>query len=382
MKNKINCYFRNLTPIRSDDEILYRVLRKAEEMENTKGKSKIRIKKTIIAVCAVIAATALGITSAAAAGIIKFDKIFGNYITAESEELGDNLINVESDFRYYVSDDNYTIELKGVTGSASEIIANLELKRTDGKPVIDYFVNEYIPGENISSADKVKCIEQYGYNRYTINESGNIEIDLNLCAVAPISDEVLTAQGYGFYPSDSFFDFLLANNVGLENIPEVDTSSIVYLPVEWSFSFSYTPTEKALIEIEAEELNTTVCLNATSYMGNKKEDLKGEFTADKIILTATRGYLTLTTDSSDCVNYGIGVENGNDVRFIKKDGTIVSAFISYSSVSADGNVECGILYSREPARLDENSNMQMKMIAVDISEIEAIEINGTLIPLK
>ncbi len=380
MKNDIVGIFGKVSPIRSDEEMLRGVLRKAEEMKTTKN--RISIKKPIIAICAVIAAAALGVTGAAAAGIIEFDKIFGGYITAENEELGEKLISVNSDFRYSVSDDDYVIELKGVTGSASEIIAKLEFKRTDGKPVIDAFVNEYKPDQNISSADNVNCIGMVGYNQYTINESGNIDIDLNFCASSPISGEILTAKGFGFYPSETLFDFIAENNVPYENIPEADTSSIVYIPVEWSFSFCYFPTEKALIEIEAEELNTPVSLNATAYTSDSSENFTGEFTVNKIKLTATRGYITLISESPEYKCYGISATNGNKVRFIKKDGTEVTAFISYSSTSNGGNVECGILYSKEPVGLDENGYTQPKMIAADISEIEAIEINGVIIPIE
>lgn len=380
MKNEIVGLFSKVKPIRSDEEMLRGVLRKAEEMKTTKN--RISIKKPIIVIAAVIAAAMLGVTGAAAAGIIEFDKIFGGYITAENEELGEKLLSVDNDFRCSVSDDDYVIELKGVTGSASEIIAKLEFKRTDGKPVIDYFVNGYKPDQNISSADNVNCIGMVGYNQYTINESGNIDIDLNFCASSPISGEILTAKGFGFYPSETLFDFIAENNVPYENIPEADTSSIVYIPVEWSFSFGYFPTEKALIEIEAEELNTPVSLNATAYTSDGSEDFTDEFTVNKINLTATRGYLTLITENPEYECYGISATNGNDISFIKKDGTEITAFISYSSTSANGTIECGILYSQEPVEFDENGYIQPKMIAADISEFKDIEINGVIIPIE
>lgn len=379
MKNEIVSLFDKVKPIRSDDEILKGVLRKAEAMKNKKTKGK--INKPIAAVCAVIAAATIGVTGAAAAGIIRFDKTFGRQIRAESEELGEELISVNEDFRYNVSNDNYTIELKGVTGSSSEIIANLEFKRVDGKPVIDDFINEYKQEENISSVDSVKCVDMVGYNQYSINESGNIDIDLNFCAISPISGEVLTANGFGFYPSETFLNYIIDNNIPIESVAETDTNSIIYLPVEWSFSFRYFPTEKALIEIEAKELNTIVNLNATTYTDDSEEDFTSEFTLDKIKLTATRGYLTLTSEASDYISYGITADNKNDIRFIRKDGTEVLAFIAYSSTSANGNVECGILYSSEPLTFDENGYVMPKIIAADISEIEAVEINGQIITL-
>ena len=106
MKNDIVSLFKKVTPIRSDEEILKGVLRKAEEMENSKIKNKARIKKLIVAVCTVITAATLGVTGAAAAGIIKFDKICGSYITAENAELGDTLISVSSGFSDSISADN------------------------------------------------------------------------------------------------------------------------------------------------------------------------------------------------------------------------------------------------------------------------------------
>ncbi len=382
MKNDIVRLFDKATPVMSDDEMLTEILRKAEKMEKSNIKSRKLIKKPLIAVCAAAGAAVLGIAGASAAGFFSFNDIFGNYIVAENEAVGDTLLAEATDFSSYISDDSYQIELKGVAGTPTEIIAYLQLVRKDGKPVIDDFRNEYNPKDNIVSSDKVMCNDRMGYNRYIVDENGNIEIELNLCSPESLSGERLTAEGKGFYPTEQYYDFVTRENISPENIFEADTDDFIYLPVEWSFSFVYEPVEGAVTQIEADSFSENITLNCESYADNgERAVFTSDFTPVKLDLTATRATLKLKD-----INSGYGANftipsKDNTVSLIKKNGEEINAFISYSSSSHNGDTEFGIHYSKIPVTYDEEGGIIMKIMAIDVTEISALKINGTILPL-
>lgn len=383
MKNDIVRLFDKATPVMSDDEMLTEILRKAEKMKKSNIKSRKLIKKPLIAVCAAAGAAVLGIAGASAAGLFSFDDIFGNYIVAESEAVGDTLLAKASDFSSYISDDSYQIELKGVAGTPTEIIAYLQLVRKDGKPVVDDFRNEYNPKDSIVSSDMINCGNNWGNtNRYTVDENGNIEIELNLCSPESLSGERLTAEGKGFYPTEQYYDFVTSGNISPENIFEADTDDFIYLPVEWSFSFVYEPVEGAVTQIEANSFSENITLNCESRPDNsEREVFISDFTPVKLDLTATRATLKLKD-----INSGYGANFAipsklNSVSLIKKNGEEINAFISYSSSSYNGDTEFGIHYSKIPVTYDEEGGIIMKIMAIDVTEISALKINGTILPL-
>lgn len=382
MKNDIVRLFDKTTPVMSDDEMLTEILRKAEKMEKSNIKSRKLIKKPLIAVCAAAGAAVLGIAGASAAGLFSFDDIFGNYIVAENEAVGDTLLAEASNFSSYISDDSYQIELKGVAGTPTEIIAYLEIIRKDGKPVVDDFRNEYNPKDNIVSSDKVMCNDGMGYNRYTVDEKGNIEIELNLCSPESLSGERLTAEGKGFYPTEQYYDFVTRENISPENIFEADTDDFIYLPIEWSFSFVYEPVEGAVTQIEADSFSENITLNCESYADNgERAVFTSDFTPVKLDLTATLAALKLKDINSGYgANFAIPSKD-NSVSLIKKNGEEINAFISYSSSSYNGDTEFGIHYSKIPVTYDEEGGIIMKIMAIDVTEISALKINGTILPL-
>ncbi|MBQ8841342.1 MAG: hypothetical protein IJZ65_01770, partial [Ruminiclostridium sp.] len=71
-------------------------------MENKKRKT---MKKPLVAFCAVIAVLSLGVTAAAATGIIDFNNIFGRIIRTEDEVLGNSLIGNAENVEWTTSDE-------------------------------------------------------------------------------------------------------------------------------------------------------------------------------------------------------------------------------------------------------------------------------------
>ena len=369
MKNKINDYFRNSTPVRSDDEVLFRVLRKAEEMQKTETKRKIILKKPALAVCAAAAALTLFVTGAAAAGIINFNEIFDKRITVENEELGEKLLCNADNFTFSVSDDAYQIEIQGLAGTDKEILGSLIVSRKDGTPVTDYIENvsqdekifientfcEMYPTEKYEDY-KLYCSEIFNYHA---TGNGDLKIEFSIYSI------------YNMYNSRI--------RIGAER-------KYMQLPFDWSVEFVYTPSETAVERLYRgyftvdDKVPVVYCV-PDEELQNQCEPVETMGDISFIELSSINGKIEGTAKLSDEWIYkAAGREaiaiNKFDVYLTKKDGTKVCAFVE-SGGYAKNRFDLNLIYiSDEVDTLIENETLSESKIAVDLSEIKSITING------
>jgi len=410
MKNEVKKLFDEITPVKSDKEILYGVLGKAKTMENTNNKRKISIKKPIIAVIAAAAAASVGVTGAAAAGLINFDSLFGNTIKSENITLGEELLCKAENFSYTVSDDNYEISLNGISGSATDIIANLEISRKDGTPVIDCFVNEYNPEIGLHGHEEciISSYDEKNYDRflgrtskYKINDDGNIEIvyvmgnhDIN---ANPVANETIKIFGAKIYPIEPYFDYVVEENKAVyifengnlsyfenntDNEIEIDTSGVHYLDLVWSAEFDYIPSEMALKTIDKSYHSDSDKMEVKAY--HYKNDVKTTQDAviENIDIKLTSTFATLTCDMiyEEPENGDIPFPDIEKAYLVRKDGskTLMTMY------SGRGPYEGGFSIAyRYCSYFKDNGDGSFfaDYIAVDLNDVKGVEINGKLYEL-
>lgn len=410
MKNEVKKLFDEVTPIKSDKEILYGVLGKAKEMESTNSNNKIRIKKPIIAVIAAAAAASLGVTGAAAAGLINFDSLFGNRIKAESNELGEALLCKAENFSYTVSDDNYEISLNGISGSATDIIANLEISRKDGTPVIDCFVNEYNPEIGLHGHEEciISSYDKKNYDRflgstskYSINDEGNIEIvyvigDEDMSAV-PVSNETIKIFSAKIYPIEPYFDYVVEEKKAVymfedgeltyfenntDNKIEVDTSSVHYLDLVWSAEFDYIPSEMALKTIDKSYHSDSDKMEVKAYHYENDVETTQDAVIENIDIKLTSTFATFTCDMvyEEPENGDIPFPDIEQIYLIRKDGTKTLMIMNSGHGPYDGGFSISYRYCSY-FKDNGDGSFFADYIAVDLNDVTGIEINGKLYEL-
>ena len=209
--DKMKSYFDNISPEKSHEQITQDVISKAE------SSARKRRFRPLTAVAAATAVMAVGVTTAAATGLLNINDIFGGRISAQDEALAGNLMIAAEDFTWTVSDDDYMIELKGVTGSKSDMLMVYEIKRTDGKPVTDYMTN--VPEDGMlvgfveaSFSDESAFSKAMDDNQYTVNENGNIEIYNRIITNGDLSGQQYSVNGVNLYPNHELWDFLQQQN--------------------------------------------------------------------------------------------------------------------------------------------------------------------------
>lgn len=216
---------------------------------------------------AVFAFLICGISVAAAAGLIDFEAVFGDYIVVKNSELANSLVGKVKNFKYKVSDSDYKIEIKGVTGTDRSMLGVAEISRVDGTPVIDHFINS--TDERVLAAfwDHMDFDGSGAYGS-VVNDEGNIEFHFEISNDSGLIGKKLKATGKNFYPYEAYYNFKTDNNIsymeyrdfsGYVQTPEngyvdhhdfvpadIDDSGIIALELEWEFSFIYKPSEAAL----------------------------------------------------------------------------------------------------------------------------------------
>lgn len=397
MKKYIDEAFEKLTPVRSDEEIFSRVLRRAENLNSSKKRKRISLKKTAVAICAALGTVTLGITGAAAVGVIDFDTLFGRFITAESGELGENLLCRAENFNYTVSDSNYKIELNGITGSAADVLVNLEISRTDGTPVIDSFVNPYDPRYGVDGHDD-SCVYpdkaiDYTHNiggggSYTVNDEGNVEAVFSLGSTElnsyPLKDKKIRIEGAKIYPIEPYFDHIdpLCNGTRVENgkvlyfknnqyVP-VDTSSVHYLDLSWTAEFEYVPSEIALETIRKGYYALDDVKLMVAYADEGISEQKVEFHGME--LTSTHMTIEGKLPSGDLCFAD------NEIYLIKKNGDRIRMIMKSGSQDGHGKFSYTLRYCTG-YKENADGSFFADFIAVDLTQVKAVEINGTVYKL-
>lgn len=385
------------------------------------SKKRISIKKPVIAICAAAAALTLGTVGAAAAGIINFNEIFGNTIRTDDAELGEALIGNAENVKWTVSDDDYVVNLKGVTGTNERVMAVVEIARADGTPVDDYFKNKDILEETILlSGTKYMGLSNpdvnLGKSVYTyVNESGNIEISYQVylgkydtCGITSLDGERVIYDGIGFYPA-SIYDGvtylggdynMIGGNPG-EPSEEIRQrlEQLSVLNLDWSMEFDYVPSETSAKTYTVADLSQPTYFECEVERWDDK-DGDGEYEADegeieviaenerfevmfdKITVNSIGGTFSAKVNLGEYTAPDLYVRPLHtdvlDIRFIKNDGTDYDVTVIVSSGTSASNFETGIM----KCGYDFEYHHGGGQTAIDLSEISAISINGTVYNLE
>lgn len=389
-KKLISQSFSKVVPSKNSEEIMKSVFERTEKMKAEKENKK-TARKPFAAAIAAAAAITLGVTGAAAAGIISFNDIFGSKINAETE-YSYLLMGRAENVKASASDEDYNVSLLGVTGGNDCAIMSIEISRRDGKPVTDYFLNRN-DDSTLMGIISSECgwenpdadSRQYSYTQ--INEAGNILVSAELSVEfdhiedTSLAGEKITVSGDSFYPSDDFFSYI--DEIGAKRSDSgasyadgtpADLSSVVSLPLEWSISFDYFPSEKASekLHIKENDLNRAVTLKRTkNYTVNPSSDEIEEYTVEvrDIEIGCTMGFIELK-EYQESVSEGFPQD---EILLITKDGKEINTqFNGGLSYGYDG-------YAVSRNKLEyysESAEQGYCRFAVDVSEIAAISING------
>ncbi len=405
MNKEIGSFYERITPESSNEEFKNTILRKAEKM-NTE-KKKISFKKPMLAIGAAAAAATVGITAGAATGLFNFDGIFGNVITAESEADADLLVSEALDFSFVTSDEDYIIIPRGVTGTECSFIASFEVARADGKPVSDYLL--YQPTESrlwsthhfgavIPVEERVEYGAAMDEMSFTINDEGNIDVVVGMTYSTDIVGRTIRMNFADLYEynkvllfteeNDLFADFATEDDrfmpfydmesgavydadffrPNLEEIADIDTSDIVLHELDWQVEFVYEPSENAVYSLTGTDLSqsfteTVVILYDVYEIPCTMEDI--EISSINTMIT-----YRLAEEYSE-----IGTQMEQEIFLITKDGEQIKTQFEFGSSRELPDGGYGFLLTAK--NVDDNGNR----IAVDLSEITALSVNGTVYPL-
>ncbi len=408
-KKLIKESFSQVVPVSDNESFRNNVLERTEKMENRR---KISLKKPVIAVCAAVAALSLGVTGAAAAGIIDFNEIFGSRLRVENEELGSSLIGKAADVKWTTSDEDYVVNLKGVTGSGESAIVVIEIARADGTPVEDYFRNtDLLSKTNLMGAYSDCRIDgEYpnigrGGNEY-VNENGNIEISVEFSGIHHsynMKGRKISLAGTGFYPAYNLIEgevprektaFMAYGDSEYQLTQEEwdYLDSIAVLDLEWSIEFVYNPSEKSTDKLIAKELSEKTLMavdidiahensdGTLSFENFEVRELEAAF--DEITISSVGGMLSGNIDISELVaeSYYPSLISRFDtnVKLFNRDGTESDIMVFMSSGTSNTNRETGILSFSFEIEFHANGGQT----AVDLSEIGGISVNGTVYSLE
>jgi len=300
-------------------------------------------------------------------------------------------------------------------------MAVVEIARTDGTPVEDYLKNKDILEETILfSGTKYMGLSNpdvnLGKSIYTyLNETGNIEISYQVylgrydtCGVTSLDGERVILEGIGFYPS-SIFDTgvyidgdynMFGGNLG--DPPEEIRQRLEELSVlnlDWSMEFDYVPSETSARTYTVTDLSQSSYFECEVERWDDKNG-DGEFEADageieilaenerfevifdKITVNSIGGTFSAKVSLGEYTAPELYVRPLHtgvlDIRFIKNDSTqsdvaIIVTSGTSTAPSETGVIECGY---------DFEYHHGGGQTAIDLSEISAISINGTVYKLQ
>lgn len=358
-----------------------------------------RIFGTAVAVCAVLVC---GISVAAATGLIDFETVFGTQIIVNDSDLASSLMGTVKNFKYKVSDKDYKIEIKGVTGDDKNVVVAAEISRKDGTPVADCFVNPVPPDEKqllpLSQITKVSSLSCFGYSMdYRINETGNIDLSMQLYDVGGFDGRKMTFKGKNFYPAGAYTKFERQNEtdgvvqtehvIYNENVAVPDSSDavtdlneIVALDLKWEFSFTYNQSEKSKQVKSLDTPEDSFTLNMCVHTFKPAEDNFYEITAQPSYIEAgsTGGRIDYVYENMGFEfdqAYVTGITEDNELYIIMNDGERVKAGFGNGYEQPDDNIST---CSYDLRYCDEDNYK----IFIDVEDIKAISINGTVYELQ
>lgn len=340
--NKINRYYDKFTMSSSPEEMAQRVI----NADNAARPNRVKFKKPAVFSAAAAVLIVGGVTAGAATGIFNFNEIFSS-ISAEDDTLGEQLMGNADNIRTDISDDDYIITLNGVTGSPISLLANIKIARADGKPItkVDsvYFDVQSIKLQNSNS---------FGGGGYfsAIGQDGALSIDWthSLSYDNLLRGKVLTDGTVS-----------LGGNVSLCADNEI-------VNVDWTIDFDYTPSEESIRTAKAVDVSENCSLKCYK-VSDETEHPTVDCDIYAMVLTDTVGVINCNMLSDEFVMpIAFG---GNDIKLIKKDGTEIKVMLTSGSGSEDDSINFIMTYYED--------NTNGKTLAVDVSDIEAVSINGT-----
>lgn len=397
--NDIKKYYDNIQMRSSPEEMAGRVLKASAE---TATKKKALKKPAVLAAAAVFI---LGTTAAAVT--IHFNDIFGGYITVRDEQLAEELMRCAEDVQWSTSDEDYEIVLKGVAGSRTDIVVRYDIVRTDGKPVKDFFVNLPEEGERLTAVFDIPAPKSGALGKLhsqqrpdyfyageetiiTINDEGNISVYSRTVSTLDVSGITYTHKAINLYPKKLIEEFEKKHDVylnepnsdypyphfvywGSNGEPAADLTagdqSLIGLELEWSVELKYAPSEKAL---ETKKMDYEGELGSIYFTHNGNGLATPVCTLGDSLFTCVGGWIGLDRSGVN-LDFSISTEY-NEIFLIKNDGTQVPAVImgNGASSSSKGTYLGRVKYS---------DTADGEITVVDIAEIKAISINGTVYDL-
>lgn len=413
--------FENVKP---SEELVNSVLDVRNVPAVTKKAKRRRFFKTyrravIIAFCGLMVC---GCT-AAATNYIKFGSLFGETFSAADSEFANSLVGTARDFSYKVSDEDYIISLKGITGNDGGFFAVVEISRVDGEPVADHFANPMELFADSKNYLNLSWTEQdfgdwralAGVDAY-VNSEKNIEMYISLPPTSFQSNDKVIIRGEDFFPTYKYWDFMRKNNVfyvryqepefsgyvyqdwekdeGTSNadfVPvDFDDSSIIALDLEWEISFTPVASKNAEKGKKSKKYDEDFVYLLDVYEHGDFENVVAEY--KRIITPVSIDVTPLGTDIEytfpmpgseydDLDKYSISETNiNNEIFLILKDGSTVKSSVERNgfSINADETGYNGTMHIVYRDFTVENS----KQTVVDVKDVTAISINGTVYELK
>ncbi len=405
--NRLNDYYDNIKLSRSPEEMAQAVISRAK-----KTQKKHSFKPLAVVAVATVVFTA-GMTAGAATGLINFNDIFGGKIVAGDEALASNLIAAADNLEWTISNDEYTIDFKGITGSESDMLMLYNIVRKDGKPVTVFMTN--IPDDGVlycmadtdfrapDEAESSKSIkntnfkQSSGCSRYTINSDGNIEVYKRVTTDGSIAGQYYSEEILNIYPDKLLTRFTdenklhlwgnwgdtptgfypIGDNTAFENKQPLDISindeRIIGLELEWSIGFTYSPSKLGVVSRSLENGEIISLSYWKTFAGGNTDTRDFEI---------TDSYFSSVGGRIDCINYGdklygYSFENHNDILIVLDDGTTIPCTAILNNCSyTDNNDEVRLsLY------IQYSDTKNGTITAIDITKAEAVSINGTIYSL-
>ncbi len=366
-KRMIKKSFSQVVPETDNESFMKSVMERERVMEYRKKK---HTKKPRV-IIAIAAAVMLSVT--AVATTINFNDIFGNkYYKAENAETANELIANVTNVETYCDNEDYTVNLKGVTGSEDSFVAVIEIARKDGQPVREYWQNCVL-----FRAEDPTDSGYIANSRYRTNtrEDGALEM-------------IIDCSAFDFMTAKTFYEDarLYENNDDKELISlsdkkielSGDNKFLVYTgeerqayrgeatDLEWSVRFSYEPSEptKNLI-CEGSDEKVILYRNVDFF------DNKGAMKVNYV--RAGSSMLIMEYNFNDNVIYDLSIFYGyseNTFTLIKKDGTEIQ--LSLKGVTDNHAAMFSYI---------EEKDTDVDMV-IDLNEIESLRINDKIYKLS
>ncbi len=402
MKKEYNSLYGKISPLLSDEELLKKMLGKAENMDN---KKKFSFKKPLTAVIAAAIAVTTVTATAAATGIIDFKAIFGDFVNVENEDSANRLLSQPENIEWTTSDSNYEIKMNGVAGTDSCVLMNFEIERTDGNPVVDYFVNKPVDdyleiifdGVNVSFADGSDFNGRTIYQdwRFSVTDDGNIQGYIILNTDGNMSGTEISCRGVNFYPDERLINYELEHKVwrnfedgkavfAKNGLPDDSHSAanpeILGLELEWTLNFTYNAAESGSATKKIADCDKSLIINKQIVNVNNPWVHPGtpSVPVEMKILESSFSNINgrITAEYYETENMTI-FEEDNECFLVTADGTELPVVINdYGGMGTDSG------YTQAYLNIVYTPDNFCELTVTDINAVTAIKINGTIFPVE